>query len=226
MTTQPQKTLRARLLSGGAWILAGKLANVGSRLIISAILARLLAPDAMGAYFLVLSLVTAGATFSQLGMNLGVVRFVAESRARGDSGRARRAVHLALSVVLATAVVFVVVLFAGLWRWFGNDAFDVPQIVDVRDPALFWLVVFALQIVLAETFRGFQMLKLAALFDRAFGSMLAAVAFAAIWVLRGSTDLYEVIVLSAAAGLTSSAVGSLLVWRTTARTVGQWPVRM
>jgi len=48
--------------------LSGRIITAATSILVSGILARLLAPDAMGAYFLMFSIATVGATLGQLGM--------------------------------------------------------------------------------------------------------------------------------------------------------------
>ncbi len=52
--------MRRRLLSGGVWAFAGKIFTALAQLAATALLARLLSPRDMGAYFLAYSLVTVG----------------------------------------------------------------------------------------------------------------------------------------------------------------------
>ena len=86
-------SLRNRLLSGGVWATGGKAAAAASAVGVNALLARLLRPEELGAYFLTLSLVSITATIAGLGLSRTVVRLVAESVGREEPGRARGAVR-------------------------------------------------------------------------------------------------------------------------------------
>jgi O-antigen/teichoic acid export membrane protein len=77
--SKPQSGLRSRLLSGGVWVVAGKILGGPVVVVTNMLLARVLSPAELGAYFLAFSLVTVCATVAPLGANRAVVRFVAEA---------------------------------------------------------------------------------------------------------------------------------------------------
>ena len=84
--TQP--SLKDIVLRDGSWTFALKIASMGASLAVSIVLARLLDPELLGTYFLILSFVSFAALVAQLGLNLAVVRLLAESLALGQtSGR-------------------------------------------------------------------------------------------------------------------------------------------
>ncbi|MEA1866831.1 MAG: oligosaccharide flippase family protein [Thermodesulfobacteriota bacterium] len=87
-SSAPISPLNRRLLYGGAWAFAGKIITVISSLAVNFLLARLLTPEEMGAYFLTFSLVSVAAMIAQLGLSQTVVRLVAESIGTGQPGRA------------------------------------------------------------------------------------------------------------------------------------------
>jgi hypothetical protein len=84
-------SVRRRMLRGSAWVMAGKVVTIVLGLAISALLARLLTREEVGAYFTTYSLVVIGSTFAQFGLDRAVVRFVSvpSERATPDS-RVRR----------------------------------------------------------------------------------------------------------------------------------------
>src|SRR5687768_15896805 len=87
-------SLKRRLVSGGAWALGGRMAQALTALATNALLARLLSPQELGAYFLAFSVVMLGSMVGSLGANYAVVRFVAESMGLNHFGRARHAVSV------------------------------------------------------------------------------------------------------------------------------------
>jgi len=74
-------SLKRRLLAGGVWVVTGKVITAVSRLAATALLARLLTQEEMGAFGLAFSFVIVGAMAGQLGLQQAVVRLVAESNA-------------------------------------------------------------------------------------------------------------------------------------------------
>src|SRR5215210_1212012 len=152
-TTAPMQLLRRRLLSGSAWGLGGKILVASAGLISSALLARLLTPQAMGTYFLALSILTVGSTLATLGLGGTVVRLVAQGMGLGHFGRVRRVIGVVLGVGILGA------LGAGLaYLLFGDDlasiVFDAPALAAITGLVTGWLVVVSIQGLLSATFQG------------------------------------------------------------------------
>ena len=79
---------KERILSGGLWAFGGKAAMAPTGLASNVLLARLLSPQDLSAYFLAFSVVSFGAVLGSLGLGQTVVRLVAESLGRrGLAGR-------------------------------------------------------------------------------------------------------------------------------------------
>lgn len=88
--TEPQRSfpgmLGSRLLSGGVWVLGGKVFIAASGLLSGALLARLLTPRELGAYFLAYSIVLFGSMLGSLGLQGAATRLVAQSLGLGLYG--------------------------------------------------------------------------------------------------------------------------------------------
>lgn len=89
--------------------MAGRLLNYS----IQASLALLFGPAQLGFYVLGMTLVQVANVLSQVGMDNGVVRYVARYRAEGDQRRVRGTVLLALGTGLLLSVAFSATLFFG-----------------------------------------------------------------------------------------------------------------
>ncbi len=200
--------IRNRLMSAGMWVLAGQAITVLAALVVNALLARLLTPDHLGAYFLVLSLVSVAAVVAQLGLNRAVVRLVAESLGMNQPARAARAVQIALRLGALGALLVAGALALGVTEWLAEHAFDSLVIAGVAGLAALWAMVLAFQSLLAESFRGFHDVRFATLFGGVASSLLSVLLFAGLWGLQGHSNLQQVIVVCIAAGLTNI----LLAW--------------
>jgi O-antigen/teichoic acid export membrane protein len=206
-------SLTKKLLTGSAWAFGGKIVTAVCGLLVNALLARLLAPEAMGAYFLTLSLVSISVFVSQLGLGHAVVRLIAESLGTDRPGRARKAAITSLGLGLAGIVVVGGVLGLGAGAWLAERVFGSLEMAGAMSLAPLWLAVVAAPALLAEIFRGHHDIRLATVFSGALTSLLSALLFSALWLAQGHSDLGEVISLSIAAGLTSTLVAGLLMWR-------------
>ena len=85
--------------------LEGVIVAVFTALVTNALLARLLSPQDLGAYFLALSLASFGVALGSLGLGRGIVRFVAESIGLGQPARARQAIRVVYRIGLPGALV-------------------------------------------------------------------------------------------------------------------------
>lgn len=202
-------TLRQRLLSGGAWALAGRTGAAFSQLAINALLARLLSPQDLGAYFLAFSVISLGSVAGWLGLEQAGVRFVAESLGLGEYRRARRAVgKVALFGLLGAAGVGLVYLLIG--DVVGGRLFRSPALVAVTGLVAAWMAITSLQSLLAATFRGFHDIRLATVFGASVsgigllpgGLMVLSLGF--VLLLEGSSSLALVLLLAILAGVTSA----------------------
>lgn len=207
-------SVRRRLLRGSSWVLAGKVITLPLGFVMNALLARLLTPSELGAYFATFTLVLVGSVVAQLGLDRAAVRFVSTSLALGDQGRARRVIRIVFAVGTAAAVVVGLVLVLGLGGWLSRHIFHSEVMAQVIPIAAGWLVVTALRSLVVETFRGFQQFGLATVFDSLLTDVLTAVAFGALLFLRADASLREVVAISVAFAAVASAIaGSLLIRR-------------
>jgi O-antigen/teichoic acid export membrane protein len=207
----PLESIKERLVSGGAWAFLGKICTSLSGLAVNALLARLLSLEAMGAYFLTLSLVIISAVVAQLGMNYAVVRLVAESLGSGRPARAAKSIRLSFRYVFLGAFLAAFILATGMGAWLVEYLFDSTLMVGVMGLAALWVVVLAFQHLSGEIFRGFNDIRLASIFGGLLTSVLSAMLFAALWILQGNSDLKQVITLSITAGVTSTLIAFLLI---------------
>lgn len=218
--------LRKRLLSGGAWALAGRALLALTGLALSALLGRVLSPQDLGVFFLAFSVVMLCAMLSWLGLEVTVVRLVAESFGLDRPGRARTAVRrvFVLGAVGASTMSIAYLLFGGT---LAANLFDAPALATGAVLITGWILVLAFQNLMAETFRGFNDIRLASIFSRSgagYGSLMAGVlltsGLALLWLSKGRVDLTTVLILAVGSGLASVVLaGWLLV-----RKVGGLPI--
>ncbi|MEZ4706073.1 MAG: polysaccharide biosynthesis C-terminal domain-containing protein [Caldilineaceae bacterium] len=188
-------SLKKRLLSGGIWSLGGRVATAVTSILVNGILARLLSPDEMGAYFLIFSVATVGATLGQLGFAESSVRLVAESLGKNQPGRAAKAIRFvflygglgSLAVALAWAL--------GIGNWTSVAVFDSPVMGQLSILVAVWCFLFGMRNLLAETFRGFKDFHMAVLFGGAIHSVLAAILFTGVWLFWHEATLGQVLLL-------------------------------
>ena len=204
-------SIRKRLVSGGAWVVAGKLIAAIAAVVVNALLARLLAPDEMGAYFLTFSLVSVFTVGAQLGLNHTVVRLVAESLSIQKAGRAAKSVRLVLGLGVSGALVVAAVLAMGAGKWLTWHLFGSDLVAKIMGLAALWVVILGTQGLVAESFRGFHDIRLATLFGGVFTSVLSGLLFAGLWLIQGHSDLGQIVTFSIVAAATNVLIGFLFL---------------
>lgn len=207
----PAGSLKKRLLKGGAWVFLGKIVAAAAAVVVNAMLARILSPEELGAYFLILSFVIVASLFGQLGLSRAVVKLVAEALAHNQPGRARGIIRAVVGIGLIGAVIIFLLIWGGVGEWVASVVFTSDQMSGVTVLAALWVCVYVFQGLFSETFRGLHRVGLATLFGGLFSGLTSAILFACIWLVVGKTGLKEVIIVSLAAGMTSVVLAGFMV---------------
>jgi O-antigen/teichoic acid export membrane protein len=204
--------LRRRILRGSAWVFAGKILTILVGLAINVMLARLLTPNDLGAYFTTYALIVIGSTISELGMDRAVVRFASSAIGAGENGRARQAIEKCLRYGAVGAFVVGALLILGLGDWLALQVFHSELIAHIMPIAAGWLVMTALQELFVETFRGLQRFDLATILDELLVDLLTATLLGAMLLSRSATNLETIALLSLGATfVTAMIAGALLI---------------
>jgi len=207
-----KRSIKEKLLKGGAWAFAGKMVTALSGLAISALLARLLTPEEMGAYFLTFSLVSVAAIVAQLGLTQTIVRLVAESMGTDRPGRARRSVILVLRIVGFSGLTVACLLAFGVGQWISEQLFKSVIMSQVMGLAAAWAIVITFQSLMAEVYRGFHDIRLATIFGGLTTSLISMGLFLGLWLMQGHGNLDQIMTLVLGAGISSVLFSSVLLW--------------
>jgi O-antigen/teichoic acid export membrane protein len=212
-----KRSIKDKLLKGGVWAFAGKVVTALSGLAVSALLARLLTPEEMGAYFLTFSLVSVVAIIAQLGLTQTIVRLVAESMGTDRPGRARQSVILALRVVAFSGLVVACLLAFGAGQWIAEHFFSSKIMAQVMGLAAVWVVIITFQSLMAEVYRGFHDIRLATILGGLTTSVLSMGLFLALWLIQGKSNLDQIVALTLGSGLSSVFLSSAILWNKLSR---------
>lgn len=196
MPTRRTNDLKKRLLVGGSWAFSGKVLTVLMSLASYAIMARLLNPKDMGMYFVALSVVFFFSMVAQMGLEMSLVRVVAESVSSDSYGKVYEAVRNAFVSAAISCAVIGVLLLSGLGQWIFEGIFNFTALGMSLGAIAVWIVAVTFQNLAAETFRGFYDIKSAAVHGGLLTASLLTVVLGIVWVVGGEPTLREVIVLS------------------------------
>jgi O-antigen/teichoic acid export membrane protein len=203
LPARAQTLLHSQLFSGGIWAVGGKVFVLPLGLLINALLARVLSPDDMGTYIFAQSLVLAGVVVAQLGLGPTAVRMVAAPLGTGDLAAVRDSVQNLLQWGLAGAFITAV-----LMKLF-SDLTGIEPATGVW--ISLWIVVLAIQKLMAEILRGFHDIRAAALIgDASVGGLISYVAATA--MLLFAWRVYGQIGLPAALTITVIAGAIAVIW--------------
>ncbi len=203
--------LSKRLFFGGLWAVSARGAGVVAGFVVNALLARLLAPEEMGTYFLSVSVAAFLSIVGQAGMPVALVRFVAEALGRGEPGRARAAALKAIFAVVVFGAVVSALFVLGVGEWVARSLFDSRLMEDAVPWVAVLVFLIALQGVLSEVFRGFHDIRLASWLGGVSTSIFSALAFLALWLAEGRGSLTTALMLSAGAAVLSIALSTALL---------------
>ncbi|MCU7862093.1 MAG: oligosaccharide flippase family protein [Candidatus Thiodiazotropha sp. (ex Lucinoma kastoroae)] len=155
-----------KFLKGGVSTLLVRALTVISNLTLSMLIARMLAPDQVGVYFLLVSIVSVTALFTQIGLNVALVRIIARSVSRDHHSIVRSSILKSRLLGLLTSLTTALVLYFGGMELLSHIVFKTEAIYDLRLLIVIWVVLWCLESLNAEIFRGFQQYRLAVLFKR------------------------------------------------------------
>lgn len=183
-----------RLISGGFWVLSGRVVALLVGLMTTAILTRSLTVQEVGAYFLILSVVGVASSIGQVGLGQAALLLVARSLGEGRLVYAQQAARtiMLLGFCSAVAVSFSCWLIGG---WLATDLFSSPLI-----QAFVWCLPLltaasVMQGIGIETLRGFHDIRRATIWGVVISPVLIFLGVALARVF-GNIDLSYVLQLN------------------------------
>ena len=211
-------------MQGMRWALVLRVLNAVALLVINMLLTRIMSPEDVGLYFLVMSMVMMLTYLGSFGLHLAVVRLVAEALGKQLPGRARQIVRKVFFLSGANVIVFgAASLFGGLA--FINNEYYHSEGVERNIPLIVgWVVAWSMQMNFAEILRGLDDIK-SAVFFRKTASSLPILGFLVFLALSsGSTTFENVLVGVVGCWTASSLLAALVMVRKVARLKGEGEV--
>ena len=209
------RTVKDKLLKGGAWVIGSRMATAITLFSTNALLARILTPEEMGKYFLIFSLVSFFAIVAQMGLKKVVVKHISGALALDRNQDVSTIVLLSFLGNLLGAILVCLIIASSLGEWAIKSAFGIHNNNNLLLWVALWVVALSLMQLMAEIFRGFHDLKMASLFGGVVSSTLALVMFY-VWKsihLRG--DVADAVMLSAIAWCAAALISLYFVLKVT-----------
>ena len=207
-------SVRRRLLTGSAWVLAARIAGLALGVVMNGLIARMLDPSGFGAFLLTSTMVVIGSTVAKLGMDRAVVRFTAASLGVGEPAGAREAIRIAVGWAVLGSAAVAAVFALGLGQWFFGSVLGEPLVASVVPIAAGWLFATAMQSVLAECFRGLSRFGYAAALHMFATDFATVGVLGAVYVTARSVSLSNVVTIVTVVAMLVLAITGLLLLRT------------
>lgn len=201
--------VKRKILKGSAWVFAGRMASIVLGVAVNALLARLLSRDELGGYFVATSIMSIGSTIACLGLNKTIVRMIASSLALNKPGRAGDAMRITFAVGTSSGLLIAVFLILGPGRAIALHQFNSPIVADAMPYVAGWLAAMTLQLLVAETFRGFKRFISATLFSGLIVDIFSVAIFGMLWVRDESTSLTQVLLILLSLTAVTSLIGMI-----------------
>ena len=199
--------MRKRLLQGGVWAVVSRVVGIGLSLLLNMLLARMLAPNEMGAYFLALSVMSLAISLGQLGLLQVVVRLVAEAMSVELFSRARQTVYRSVFLSLLGGAVVALLFNLGLGDLIVVHVLHSPEMAAVIGLLSLSIVAWSLMGVIAEANRGFHDIRAASLIGGLLHPLLFTGILMFMWVeLAHKASLRDILI----AYLASSIVALII----------------
>ena len=161
------------------------------------------------------TLALVGSAIAKLGLDRAVIRFVAGALGTREPGRARAAIHIALSLGGAAALALGVLLAIGPGQALADGVFDSAALAAAIPLAAGWLVATAVQSLMVESFRGLSSFSSATIFDALIVDVAIAGSFAGLWLLGADAGPQALIGISAGITAIVAGLGTALLLRRT-----------
>jgi O-antigen/teichoic acid export membrane protein len=187
--------LSPRLRSGLGWSTAGRFAALPAGAAANVLVARALPPTDVGAYFVIVNLVSILALVSMLGLNQAVVRSVSEAMTRGRPASAGAVVRTSLRITAVVSIIFgIAYLVVG--QAIGQHVFGSATIAGATGWIALFIPLTAFRLLVPEAFRGFSDIKWATILGDAATNVTLAIALATIIAGSWKTNLTQILVVS------------------------------
>lgn len=207
--TGSMPSVRSRLLRGGSWALVGHVGQAALPMAQYALLARLLAPDDLGAYFIALSVANLMASIACLGIPTALVRFIAGSVAQGEPRPIRGTLVKGRVFAFGVSATLSMLLCGPPGVFLAEDVFASPAFASSLPWLSLWGTALSQHRITIEGFRGFGDMRNVALLGQIAPAGGACLFFLVLASWSNVLHVDTVVAVSACTQVAFSTIGLL-----------------
>lgn len=213
------KSIKQRVLSGGAWSFSTKLMSGLLTVGITGLVARILSPDDLGVFFLSFSVVMFAAVLGRVGIDSACVRLVTETLVNDNPEKAKKIIIDVLGFVFVVSILISAIYYFLIGEWVAEDIFSSQSMSQYTLYISIWMVLLTLQLTLAEIFRSYHRIDFASIFSSGtiyggfFSSILTMVMLISAWIFGAEISLKNILILILVTICAGNLVALLFVYK-------------
>jgi O-antigen/teichoic acid export membrane protein len=147
-----------RFAEGAGITFVGKILGAGAQYLYIIVVARILGGESFGLFSLGLTIISLAGVIGLLGLDNGVIRYVASYRAAGDKQRVKGAVVKSLQYSFTASVFIGIVLFLAA-KPISANIFNKPELGNILKLMSLSLPFWSLMIIALSATKGFQIMR-------------------------------------------------------------------
>lgn len=201
-----------RLAGDAVWVLLARLVVSGSSIIIVAMLARLMSPEELGYYMLLVSMVLGFTMFSLFGMEQVSVRELAKYKAKYDGNFPAQLIKNFYIVSVTALLLSSLVIFQGK-SFLDSYFFKGPLLDEFFIPVCLWAALLTFSKLSTECFRGMHKIAIASMVGETLGVTILISLIGLMLIYDFTLELSVLVWLMVAAYGVSTVIGMILLSR-------------
>ncbi len=199
-------SIKSYLINGGAWAFAGKTVTALANILIAALLARVLLPDDMSAFFLGQSIATFLSISGRFGIENTILKMVSTSLSENQYSIVRSTIEKGLLIVVVSSLFFSIV-YISVSEIVSVRLFNSSALYGISGFVAGWMVVLSFQFVFAEIYRAFKDIKSSVIMGGGLFSIGSRIGILFLVLIAGKPDLKVVLSILVGVGGISIFVG-------------------
>lgn len=207
----PVHLVRTRLFVGGGWLFGVRAANLFIVLAGSAVTARLLTPEALGTFFLIMNFANVAAMIAQLGLAQAAIRAIAEALGTGGESRVRYLAKCLFGYAILSTAIVSIIISGGLADWFAAHVFRARLMLGLGGMIAMLAASITFFQIATAIFCGFHELRIASIVGLV-GPIVGLVILLSWYVFFGMADVRTILAFAVFASFSSLGVACYALW--------------